>query len=280
MSEDETVKVRRRRTGKADPPMAGRAVGAAGDGLPLIHMTAVGAAREIVRTGSIDTRRCPVFDRDLVYFFVGRPAYRLKHGDDKSNYISMFPCLFMGRGTTLGAPYHVYPLDTGGLMAGVFGGHPDPHVYLEDYELEPNLASAAGHIAWAFEDLQAYYNGDLRPGLSETLARWDEVGVAFTSLARLASRQSNTKPDLRASTVEVAYSRPVSLKDAVDYAILPAQYLEDQHGPNSKFIERLTELGIAWEVYDWQPHKTPNQYNDEINQLVRRRLFGPKATAE
>ena len=53
--------------------------------LDLVHITSVGAGREIVSVGQIETRRCEVFRRDLVYLFLARPAYRLRNGDAKSD---------------------------------------------------------------------------------------------------------------------------------------------------------------------------------------------------
>jgi len=65
--------------------------------LPLVHVTAVGIAREIVHSGKLEARRCSVFNKGLLYFFAVRAAYRLKEGDAKSHQINGFPFVFIGR---------------------------------------------------------------------------------------------------------------------------------------------------------------------------------------
>src|SRR5262249_49677907 len=63
--------------------------------LPLIHVTAVGAAREIIDSGQLEMRMCKVFQEKLVYFFALRPAYRVEGADAKSDQINRFPFVFV-----------------------------------------------------------------------------------------------------------------------------------------------------------------------------------------
>jgi hypothetical protein len=155
--------------------------------LDLIHVTSVGAGREIVSLGQIEARPCAIFKRDLVYMFLARPAYRLRNGAAKSDQINRFPCAFVIRPDRLGAPFHVYPFDTGAGVSGSFGDTVDPHVYLEDYELEPSLSAAQRHIAWAFGSNRQYFEGDLIPGLAQGLHPWQSVGLGWLTIAGLAA---------------------------------------------------------------------------------------------
>ena len=86
----------------------------------------------------------------------------------------------------LGAPFHVYPFDTGAGVSGCYGDTVDPHVYLEDYELEPSLSAAQRHIAWAFGGNRQYFEGDLIPGLARRLHAWQSVGLGWLTIAGLA----------------------------------------------------------------------------------------------
>lgn len=277
MSDSSNTKVKRRKAGAVQIPMGGRGDAGPLAGLTgLIHITAAGAAREIVADQAIGVRRCSVFGRELVYFFLGRPAYRLRDGDQKSRHISMFPVAFVADATVLGPPHHVYPVDTGALMSGVFGERPDPHVFLEDYELAPDLADAHSHIHWAFGGLDEYLQGDLRPALAGSLPAFDEVGNAFLHLASLGSRQTSNQPDMRASSVEVAYDQPTPLRSAVGFAVFPKQYLQDKGAKNAPFIADLDALGVAWETYDWQPNLRPDDFADDITRLVTAYLKRPR----
>jgi hypothetical protein len=238
--------------------------------LPLIHVTAVGVARDIVDSGKLEARVCPVFNRGLLYFFAMRAAYRLRDGDAKSHQINRFPFVFIVKPEAVPTPYHIYPFDTGGAVKGVFEAQSDPYVFLEDYELQPTLAAAAGQIAWAFGTLDAYLDGDLRSDILDGVPTHETVTRGFVDIALMARSGSN-QPDKRASAIEVASSHDVLLKDNVVLAILPKQYLEeDGNNPNLDFITRLKAAGIPWEVYDWQPNTEPDEFQKEIADISKK----------
>lgn len=174
--------------------------------LPLVHVTAVGAAREIIDAGQLEMRPCPVFKKDLLYFFVLRPAYRVSESDAKSDQINRFPFIFVVDPKNLAAPYHLYPFDTGGAFYGVFGDWPDPYVMLEDYELLPKLSAASGLIGWAFGSAINYFEGEVRQDLMKSLSPWESAAQSYLKIAGLAtSGGGRNRPDKRASAIEVAY---------------------------------------------------------------------------
>lgn len=236
--------------------------------LPLVHVTATGFAREIVQSGKFEVRRCKVFNKDLVYFFVLRPAYRRKDGDEKSEKINRFPFVFVMSPDAV-APWHVYPFDSGGADAGVFSDQADEYVCLEDFELESTHAAAAGQIGWAFSSLEDYFEGNLRNGLMTGVPAHETVTLGYHAIAGMARTGSN-QPDKRASAVEIATSHNVPLKDNVLLAVIPSQYLDDSGTENTSFINELKALGIEWRTYDWQPNTVPNELQEEISRIVRR----------
>ena len=79
------------------------------DTLDLVHVTAAGWAAEILRNDpqQIELRRCSVFGRHLVYFFVGRTAFRIREGDIPSPDVAAFPAAFVVSPDRLGKPAHV-----------------------------------------------------------------------------------------------------------------------------------------------------------------------------
>lgn len=234
-------------------------------------MTAVGAAREIIRAGQFETRKCPVFSRNLVYFFALRPAYKLKGSDQKQSVVDFFPFVFVVSPENLGAPYHVYPFDTGGAHSGAFDEGASPWFYLDDYELEVNLQAASDHIAWAFGDRANYYDGTLIAGFVNEFPDWDVGPITFGKIAALASVGSN-RPDKRASAIEIAFDHHVNLKE-VKLAILPRQFLEDPDGNNTEIIDKLTATGVPWDTYEWTPNRAPADFQNEINKMVRAHLI-------
>lgn len=239
--------------------------------LPLVHVTRVGAALEVIDAGQIEARFCKVFKTSLAYFFVLRPAFRIEDSDKKSKQIERFPFVFIVDPANLGPPRHVYPLDTGAAFSGVFGDRPSPNVYLEDYELAPDLASAKAHIGWAFGSLRDYFEGNLRVDLEANLEPWNFVENSYATIARMASSDYN-RPDKRASAIEVAYDHHIQLHGNPVFAILPKQLLETATGRNGALIRLLRNRRVSYQAYDWQPNSTPDDFFAEITAIAFRYL--------
>lgn len=242
--------------------------GALPEKLPLVHVTATGFAREIVESGQFEVRPCKVFKKSLIYFFVLRPAYRRKDGDEKSEKINRFPFVFIVSPDVV-TPFHVYPFDTGGADAGVFSEQADEYVCLEDFELEARHEAAVGQIGWAFETLNDYFDGNLRSDLITDVPAHETVTLGYHAIAGMARTGSN-QPDKRASAIELATSHNVPLKDNVLLAVIPRQYLDDDGRENTAFINQLKALNITWRTYEWQPNTTPNELQEEIACIVRK----------
>jgi hypothetical protein len=239
----------------------------AGD-LWLTHVTMAGWADEILRSKKIETRECKALRKKLAYFFALKPAYGQKTDLDKSDQVSRFPAVFIIDPLNLVPPYHVYPFDTGGALAGTFGDCPDPTVFLEDYELSPNLEAAEGHISWAFGSRAAYFDGELKSELPSTLQSFDKVGRSYVAIARLDSTRVNA-PDGRSCAIEVAYSSDVPLLNNCRAIVLPKQHIEDEDGSCSEVLELIHASGIEELYYDWQPNEYPRYYADQITNIVR-----------
>jgi hypothetical protein len=239
------------------------------DWLDLVHITSVGWGRRIVSAAKIEPRRCEVFSRDLVYAFMARPAYRFRDGDLKSDQISRFPFVFVISPGQLEVPFHVYPFDTGAAAAGLYGDTAQPTVFLEDYALDPSIAAAMQHIAWAFGSNAAYFEGILKPGLANSLPYWRSVGRGWIDIAGLAAIGAD-RPDARASAIEVAYKSSIDLRQGhIRLAIFPQQLIEDDRGNNAKFLAELEKLGLTIKTYDWRPNETPDSFMDDITRIVR-----------
>lgn len=265
------AKITRRTRGDPTFPLQDKSVPDGRTDFLLVHVTAVGAAREIIRCGQIEARQCAVFNKALSYFFALRPAYRLKFGGEPTDQLDRFPFVFVVDPASLGSPFHVYPFDTGGAINGAFDEQANEYVFLEDYRLRPNYGAVSGQIGWAFGTRAAYYDGELRQDVEASMAHHEAGPRSFLRIAALATIGSN-RPDQRASAIEVAFNRHVPLKGSVKFAIMPRQFLEDPRGDNKPMIDGLTAAGIDWTYYEWEPNLTPDEFRKEITRLVREHL--------
>ncbi len=261
--------LKKRRSGDHNRMLRDRANGPT-DSYYLVHVTSVGAAREIIRAEQIETRNCRLFNRNLVYFFALRPAYKLNVSEKKQSIIDFFPSVMLVNTERMDAPFHVYPFDTGGAVEEAFDDGASEHVYLEDYELDSSLQAASDHIFWAFETRADYYDGKLKPGFAEQFPPWDVGPLTFAKIAGLASVGSN-RPDRRASAIELAFDAHVRL-DSIRLMILPKQFMEHPGGDNTEMIDSLARAGVEWKTYEWQSNRTPADFRSEINLIVREHL--------
>lgn len=265
------AKILRRTSGSPTYPLESKSALDGRTDFLLVHVTAVGAAREIIRCGQIETRQCRVFNKALTYFFALRPAYRLKRSEEPTDQLDRFPFVFVLDPVSLGPPYHVYPFDTGGAMDGAFDEQANEFIFLDDYRLRPNYDAVSGQIGWAFGSRAAYYDGQLRQDVESSLAYHETGPRSFLRIAALASVGSN-RPDQRASAIELAFDRHVPLRGNIKFAVMPRQFLEDPRGDNQPMIDGLTSAGILWTFYEWEPNRTPDEFRQEVTRLVREHL--------
>lgn len=235
--------------------------------LPLIHVTSVYYAKKIVDKYTLKPDKCDVFGRELLYFFVMRPAYCLRYGDEKSQFLSHFPIVFVLKPNAVEHPHHVYPFDTGGAAAGAFAKRADRLIRLEEYELHNSHEAAAGYIEWAFGDLRNYYDGHLRPDIADGVRAKESVVVSLISIARMGVEGDNIH-DKRASTVEIATSDYVQIRGLVDLIVFPDAMLEKPDLFNER-VDELEKLGATVEHYKWKPNCTPNEFQSEIMKICR-----------
>lgn len=234
--------------------------------LPLVHVTAAWTSKEILRAGKLITKRCRVFGKDLVYFFVARPAYRTKLGAQESHQLSRFPVGFVFKQSAVPVPYHAYPFDTGGAADGAFDSQADPFVPLEDYALRPDYKSVSKFLGWAFGESKSYLRGRLRSDLSNEVQAYESVAVSYMDIARLGVDGSN-EHDIRASAIEISASHNVDLHGQLDLLVAPKQFVEGNE-PVSTMIKPLVGAGAKLKLYDWQANRTPNEYQSDIQRIV------------
>jgi hypothetical protein len=235
--------------------------------LPLTHVTEVWKAKEAIFRTELIAKKCDVYRIKLLYFFVLRPAYLRKTGDERTHRVSRFPFAFVLRPEAVPTPYHVYPFDTGAAATGAFKDHADEEISLEDYELEPTHEAAMSFIQWAFGSWEAYYEGRLRAEFRSELAVHECVASGYIDVAEMGV-DGSLDHDKRASTVEMAASHNVPLAGNVQLMIIPAQYLEGYDSLWTE-IEKIKAKGADVETYNWQANRAPNEFQKDLMRIAR-----------
>lgn len=175
--------------------------------LPLMHSCDAYALRSVLRSGALEPRECPVFGGEpLVYFYYGRPAYRVNPAVPSSKLQHNFPTALIFDHGGIGNPKRLAPFDTGAFTMYAEGGHLHGRMPIDDFLLPPDITWARRLVTVFYGTNSAYVHGNVIPGL---VAGGGEFEVeAYLSLI---TDGAATALDDRSSTIELQVGRSVSL---------------------------------------------------------------------
>jgi hypothetical protein len=189
--------------------------------LPLTHVSSTIAAERIIDDGklSLPDEVVDGFDRPLLYFFYGRPGYRIKSGVTVS-IESSCPCCFIFSPSLIGRCHDIHAFDTGAYFNRLYAHVLSDDFKVSDFSLDAEPQRINRLISAAFESEEAYLDADrskLR-NIEEVSQPWELQGRAYLSL--LASPGRN-EPDDRICTIEVNFQDPVLLDSNLLGLIVP-----------------------------------------------------------
>ena len=225
--------------------------------LPLFHVCDAVGFRHIIQDVQLKTFTCKVFEKDLLYFFYGRPSYRIKANGLPTTSPAYLPVCFILDFTKTGLPFHVYPFDSGAEHANLF----DDFLYEKwsnaDFALTPGW-DAPGRV------VSCYYETNRNYFLEKPV--WREImpiDLESQSYKNLVENRGDTRYDNRRSSIEVAYESHVPLTPENFLAIvLPLNLMDDK---------RVTDFIAAYKA---QPltyitsHENPGGYHSAIRTAV------------
>ena len=190
--------------------------------LPLVHTTRCRFLEAFVLSQRIEPRPCNRFSEDLIYFFYGRPAYRLPDGLKPGEPIELCPLCFVFKPATIHPKdiRRVFPCDTGAIRDGLFS--PD-FAWADHHELvlDPSIESARKFVQLCFQGNTSYYYGRLKPAISPA------PGSTLDRYFTLVRRAPTTGADDRRSAIEVQVKSAVYLTGRLLFIALPREFFEE-----------------------------------------------------
>ena len=241
-----------------------RSADGAGLQLPaLIHTTSASNLYSVLEERRLRATRCSVFQEDLCYLFVGRPAYKWSTKGEASYWQLPFVLVVDGLGE---APVkRIHPFDTGAFALR----HLPEYIILFEmgaYDIGKDPGLAGNLMNVFFGSVENYVDARVRSeeeirtayGLG---ARHQEI----EALARLYADRSNQGPDDRARTIELQVEEDVQISpDNLLGVVVPKQYTDD-----AEVGAELKALGCRVETYGEYPLRAENYYGI-IYEAVRR----------
>ncbi|TIS45955.1 hypothetical protein [Mesorhizobium sp.] len=189
--------------------------------LHLVHCTTVGKGLGVLASGLLAPTLCPVYETDLLYLFYGRPAYKAGAGKGASGILDLAPVCLVLDPQLLDQSIRVLPFDSGGFprYQALIG----PDLQRAEFELngDPSFPLRLVHAFYQsnrnyYDQVPTTHEADLP--LSRRTAR---------AIARLIADPAIRNDDDRCGTIELQFSRPLSLATVLRAIVAPAAMLDD-----------------------------------------------------
>ena len=117
--------------------------------LAWCHTTHAYRFRSMVECGECRLQLCPVFAEDLLYFFYGRPAYRVT--EEPMSKSSALPVVLLFDPQIVDSGKRLFPFDTGAFHANRLDNWMDPEMKLPHFEMECGSDAVLRFVAALYE---------------------------------------------------------------------------------------------------------------------------------
>jgi len=230
--------------------------------LPLVHTTRALHLKRIKESNEIVKSWCDVFQEDLNYFFVGRPAYKHRPGQEQAAYWEL-PACFIMEFDAVADVRRVYPFDTGAHADGRMPGFIQI-IDRKEYEVVGVPDAPQRIIGAFFKSASDYFRLEVKErkqfDTEFSLSVWD---AEIKALHMLAASAEISAMDDRRLCVELQSGASVPLINNKLLAIVcPSIYLDDPDFRNH--IERV------WNAEPISYNMQPLSYQHYIGQIYER----------
>ena len=212
--------------------------------LPLIHTTSGVRLLNILSNKRITCSPCNVFnDESLLYFFLGRPAYKYRNIVDPADW--ELPVAFVFSSGIALSTKRIFPFDSG----AVFNYKPPTFMSdfkREDFDVGDREDAVDRLVETFFGDEESYLAGKTRPE-AEFTGRY-HLGVRdfrARAVTRLYNRD-DTGLDERRMTIEVQSDSDVSVQSHLLSVVIPRCLLDDDI---AKAVRALGAKINSYEIY-------------------------------
>ncbi len=192
--------------------------------LPWVHSSSAANLFDIIDAEKLLAVPCNVFKGDkLVYFFVGRPAYKMPAVENPSEW--QLPIVFVMRFQQPPNIKRVFPFDSGAFLTGRMPNYISMFP-IAGYEMSRHPDLAGRLVSFFFKTQERYFFR--RPAGDEEMKVEHELDMRHAQILALAKlyrdRESATLDD-RAAAIEVSVAEDVPLeKSSLLGVVIPNEY--------------------------------------------------------
>lgn len=221
--------------------------------LPFYHTCKGKNFRSIFRNKALVPTLCAEFGELLLYFFYGKPTYRVSGEATTSRDVGRFPVSFIANLNPSNNIPRVFPFDTGALI----------HKVLKDVcgeEINPAKYELGSGIDWVRYFIEYFYGNDKNYYFVTPQIKLEDLKAMSFELQHIFSLATETSDkiwDNRAYTIEVQCKDSFQLDAGkIEAIILPKCYMNDTEIVDYLYNNNIVALTYGIERAD-PKHMTP-----------------------
>jgi hypothetical protein len=228
--------------------------------LAWCHTTDAYTLRSLIQCQQLEPQYCPVFERNVSYFFYGRPAFRRAPYETlrqsaKAPVVAIFHPNLIKQGVRL------FPFDTGAFAAKRYERWMHSKMLLGDFALRCRDISARQHVSAFFGSNKNYIE------MTSTLPRISTCGeFEVEAIMRLLMDPDAESADDRRLAIELQIEHPL----AFDTSCVVALIVPDELAQSTWFRKFADGPGAGIEICSYQMslQRQSNQYQALLEHLA------------
>ena len=189
-------------------------------GIGLTHVTDCANLEGIVASQKLEARHCSVFDKNILYLFYGKPAYRRKWDGESTSNLGFARVCFILKDEVSAQAARMLPFDSGAFFGRYRHAFHDM-IGVEAFDVDPAIHPRK-IIAAFYHSFSDYFWMQPIAGLKFPLTK-----TIVDSYYKLITGGLKEAFDDRCATIELQYRESLPLAGHVAAVIAPNQMFED-----------------------------------------------------
>lgn len=223
--------------------------------LPFVHSCEGFSLENIIEDRELKTSECPIFKKDYLYLFYGKPVYSVAKKIDGTRTDFLYaPCclIFKNSGIKMAK---VFPFDSGGYIKNIYSNFFHEKMNIDKFELEKSLDGIKKYIKVFFDDNDEYINGIAQ--------RLKATNSYVASLINLLLAEGSFQMDERSRTIEIITDEDIKLENNLVGIVLPQNLLRIK-----EIHDFISNQSLLCESYFIRPLTRPVEYNQIVFERV------------
>ena len=238
--------------------------------LPFLHISN-GYNFDKIATGDfLRPQNCRFFQKDLLYFFYGRPAYKTKQTLNERLAFD-WPVIFVFNYKTIDRFVNSgFPFDSGAFQSGRYKYFFDDNSNIDDFRFSRGNGNVTRLVSAFYNNNHDYFLGGSTKNIEIPLDQFEASGVH--ELVRVPNHPEapyHLKYDERSSSIEVFSESAVKIKGVVDSIVIAKKFLDIPHWRDA--LERWKPKRLK--TYSVVQNMTPEAFAGMIYRIIEELTF-------